>query len=826
MFQGGMARVGSCFLSACIAVSPLLAFPQESRSLPTESELLAKPGLASTWSDRLLADARKTREKAAEELIHGGAESLPLLRHFLLSGDERLRKETFEIIRRVGAGALPLLIELLGWNDVSIQREAVSVMIDLAPDTETAQPALVRALNEEDQRVARDAARALGALGERASSSVPSLVKALSHRDPGVRSYVAEALASIGPAAAPATPDLTKALRDLVPGVRWAAGEALAAIGPKAAPAIPELIEALQDEFLYVRICAAGALGSIGLNTEAALAALKEAENDPAMRAEAEWARHQIAGLAPGADAASSAQSEEGGNTAAAALLGHVTRGTPEAAEGKGRPPEDWDIKTGRNIVWSVGLGNETFGRPVVSGGVVYVGTDNGRKRIQACQGECGVLLAFRATDGALLWQDAAPRVNRGTGDFLLPSTTGGPHVEGDRVYYVTAECQLRSLDTQGFRDGENDGPFRDEQPRDERAADLVWELDMRERLGVFPHEASNSDVLAIGDLLIVATSNGRNEGHTRVPSPQAPSVIAVDKRSGDVVWRAVGPGANVLHGQWSSPALANVNGRPQVLFGGGDGWLRAYDAESGRELWRFDGNPAEAKWLPRPGVSSRSSIIATPVYGDGRVFIAMGQDPSHGDGPSVLHAVSPNGQGDVTRSRSLWSYRGIGRVVGTPVLQDGLLYVGDLGGVVHCLDAATGAVVWTHKTDAPIWGCLLAANDRLYVGNTDGVLHVLRTGRRKKELARIEMDAALYSRPALVGDTLYLVTAGRLYVIKASASQPSLDVSRNDPEPGRRVEGPPYFAMTASPVAISSVHSFGSGSRSLPSPISTGIQR
>ena len=765
-----MTRVGLCVVSACIAVSPLLAFDQESRSLPTESDLLAKPGLVRTWSDRVLADDQKMRKKAAAELIQGSAESLPLLRHFFLSSNERLRKEAFEIIRRIGAGALPLLAELLGWNEVSIQREAVSVMIDLAPDTETAQPALIRALNEEDLRVARDGARALGALGERASSSVPPLVKALSHRDSVVRSYAAEALASIGQAAAPATPDLTKALRDPEPGVRWAAGEALAAIGPKAAPAIPELVEALKDDFLYVRICAAGALGSIGSKTEAALAALTEAANDPAMRAEAEWALRQIAGVAPGANAASSARPEEGEIKAAAVLSGLATSGTPEAAGGKGGPPEDWDINTGRNIVWSVGLGNETFGRPVVSGGVVYVGTDNGRKRNQACQGECGLLLAFRATDGALLWQDAAPRVNRGTGDFLLPSTTGGPLVEGDRLYYVTAECQLRSLDTQGFRDGENDGPFRDEQARDERAADMVWELDMRERLGVFPHEASNSDVLAIGDLVIVATSNGRNEGHTRVPSPRAPSLIAVDKRSGDVVWRAVGPGANVLHGQWSSPAMANVNGRPQVLFGGGDGWLRAYDASSGRELWRFDGNPPEAKWLPRPGVSSRSSIIATPVYGDGRVFIAMGQDPSHGDGPSVLHAVSPNGQGDVTSSRGLWSYRGIGRVVGTPVLKDGLLYVGDLGGVVHCLDAATGAVVWTYKMDAPIWGCLLAANDRLYVGNTDGVLSVLRTGRRKKELARIEMGAALYARPALVGDALYLATAGRLYLIKAGS--------------------------------------------------------
>jgi len=241
-----------------------------------------------------------------------------------------------------------------------------------------------------------------------------------------------------------------------------------------------------------------------------------------------------------------------------------------------------------------------------------------------------------------------------------------------------------------------------------------------------------------------------------------------VDKHSGEVVWRAIGPGANVLHGQWSSPVAANVSGRTQVLFGGGDGWLRAYDAASGRELWRFDGNPKDARWLPRPGVLSRSSIIASPLFADGRVFVAMGQDPLHGDGPSVIHAISPNGQGDVTKSRLLWTSREVGRVVGTPIAQDGLLYVGDVGGTVHCLDAATGAPVWKHATTGAIWGCLLLAGDRLYVGNVDGGMTVLRAGRQKELLARIDMDAPLYSRPALAGDALYLATAHRLYLIAA----------------------------------------------------------
>ena len=94
-----------------------------------------------------------------------------------------------------------------------------------------------------------------------------------------------------------------------------------------------------------------------------------------------------------------------------------------------------------------------------------------------------------------------------------------------------------------------------------------------------------------------------------------------MDKRSGEVVWRATGPGERSLHGEWSSPVAANVNGRIQVLFGGGDGWLRSYDAASGHEIWRFDGNPKDARFLPRPGVFSRSSIIASPVFADGKIY-------------------------------------------------------------------------------------------------------------------------------------------------------------------------------------------------------------
>ncbi len=762
-----LAIVFAAGLSQAVAVaqSPL---PQ------TESSLPRNPVLVRDWANRLLANDPKVGATAAAALVQGAGRSLPLLRRFLNPGHEDLHVVTFEIIRRIGPPAIPLLVDLLRDERVPIRRFAADALIDLAPETELIQPALRRALRDEDSDVAGDAARALGALGKKATPSVGALVNTLSHEDPYVRIYAAEALASIGPNAAKATNALAEALGDPIPGVRWAACEALGSIGPAAQSSVPQLIEALEDEFRYVRIFAAGALGSIGPMAESAQEALRAAANDPTLRDEAEWALSRIAGshVISGANERQrvSLASGAGRGAPASEPVGESEGRSPsvKAVALAGNPPVDWDTTTRRNIVWSVELGNETFGRPVVAGDTVYVGTDNARHMNPDYQEDAGVLVAFQAKDGKFLWQDVAPRVERGLREFLLPSTTSTPYVEGNRLYYVTAECQLRCLDTQGFRDGENNGPYRDEVFQDNAAADIVWELDMCGRLGVFPHEATNSEVLAVGDLLMVSTSNGQNEGHTRVPSPRAPSLVAVDKRSGEVVWRAVGAGQHVLHGQWSSPVAANVNGRMQVLFGGGDGWLRSYDAASGHEVWRFDGNPKDTRWLPRPGVLSRSAIIASPVFADGRVFIAMGLSPGHDNGPSLVYAISPNGQGDVTESRLLWTSREVGRVVGTPIAKDGLLYVGDLGGTIHCLDAATGAHVWKHETHAAIWGSLLLADDRLYVGNVEGSMTVLRAGRRKQLLGQIEMDAPLYSPPALVGDALYLATARRLYLIAA----------------------------------------------------------
>ncbi|HEX7771225.1 MAG TPA: PQQ-binding-like beta-propeller repeat protein, partial [Pyrinomonadaceae bacterium] len=200
--------------------------------------------------------------------------------------------------------------------------------------------------------------------------------------------------------------------------------------------------------------------------------------------------------------------------------------------------PTTWDVKSKKNVKWVAQLGSQTYGNVVVAGGMVFVGTNNEGVRDPKLTGDKGVVMAFRESDGAFMWQMvhdklAAGRVN----DWPYQGVASSPLVEGDRMYYVSNRAELMCLDTQGFRDKENDGPVTDEKLTGETNADIVWRFDMIEEVGSLPHNLANSSPVSHGDLIFVSTSNGQDESHVNVPSPKAPSIIAVNKKTGKLVW-------------------------------------------------------------------------------------------------------------------------------------------------------------------------------------------------------------------------------------------------------------------------------------------------
>ncbi len=112
------------------------------------------------------------------------------------------------------------------------------------------------------------------------------------------------------------------------------------------------------------------------------------------------------------------------------------------------------------------------------------------------------------------------------------------------------------------------------------------------------------------------------------------------------------------------------------------------------------------------------SEVIATPVFHEGRVYVAIGQDPAHGNGVGMLHCIDATQEGDITKTGCIWTYRDIQRTIATAAVADGVVYVPDLTGKIHGVDAETGQRRWLYDTNAETWGGAFVADGKLYLGN------------------------------------------------------------------------------------------------------------
>jgi len=428
--------------------------------------------------------------------------------------------------------------------------------------------------------------------------------------------------------------------------------------------------------------------------------------------------------------------------------------------------PTTWDVKTGKNIKWVASLGSQSYGNPVIGGGVILLGTNNEGMRDPKQPGDRGVLMAFKEATGEFLWQATFEKLTTGrANDWPYQGIASSPLILDNIAYFTSNRGQIVAVDINGFRDGKNDGPYKDEKLTGQNDPDVIWIFDMMEEVGSFPHNLSNSSPNYYQNLLYVSTSNGQDESHVNIPSPKAPAIIALDRTTGKLVWEDGSPGDKILHGQWSTPTVGMIGGVMQVVHGQGDGWIRGYEPLTGKKLWEFDLNPKESLW-PK----TRNEVIATPVIYDNVVYIANGQDPEHGEGVGHLYAIDGTKRGDITQTGRLWHYDKIRRSISTAAIKDGLIYYPDFSGFFHCLDIKTGQPVWTHDMFAAMWSSPLIADGKIYLGDEDGDVVIMQPGRVKKVLTEVNMGTAVYSTPITANGVMYIMTRNQLFAIQEGA--------------------------------------------------------
>ncbi len=490
--------------------------------------------------------------------------------------------------------------------------------------------------------------------------------------------------------------------------------------------------------------------------------------------------------------------------------------------------PFKWNLETGENVLWASPLGSQTYGNPVIANGKVFVGTNNthGYLKRYPSKIDLGVLLAFEEKTGKFLWQASSPKLPTGrVHDWPQQGVCSTVYCDDKRLWYNTSRGEVVCLDVEGFHDGENDGPFKAEANENLDEADIIWRYDMMGDLGVSQHNMCSCSITCVGDRCFVITGNGVDEGHINLPAPNAPSFICLDKNSGKLLWTDKSPGLNILHGQWSSPCVFEAGGREQVVMGGGDGWLYSFDpagdGNGGTKLiWKFDGNPKDSAYI-LGGRSTRNHLISTPVFYDGYVYVGMGEDPEHGEGNGHLYCIDPTKRGDVSielavdaqgkeiphkrlkavdstkgekaipnpNSAAIWHYDAVDRnkngkkefeesmhrTMGSVAIKDDLLFVTDIGGLVHCVDAkktvdGKPVVYWTHDMFSAAWGSVLIVDGKVYVGDEDGDITVFELSKELNVLAENNMINSLYTTPVVASDTLFIANKSTLIALKNGA--------------------------------------------------------
>jgi outer membrane protein assembly factor BamB len=526
------------------------------------------------------------------------------------------------------------------------------------------------------------------------------------------------------------------------------------------------------------------------------------------------------------------------------------------------RETGDWIEEDSENIKWVARLGSQTYGNPVIANGKILVGTNNGAgwvKRFPPTV-DLGCLLCFRESDGQFLWQHSNAKLSTGrVHDWPLQGVCSSALIEGKRCWYVSNRGEVVCLDMEGFHDGENNGPVTDEPYADKDDADIIWRFNMMEKLNISQHNMCSCSVTALGDILFVNTSNGLDESHVNLPSPDAPTFLAMNKNTGEIYWSDASPGNNILHGQWSSPAVAKLGGLWQVIFAAGDGWIYGFEANEGKDgkpilLWKFDANPKETKWI-LGGTGTRNNIIATPVIYDGLVYIAVGQDPEHGEGVGQLWCIDPTKRGDVSpelafnindlktpiphkriqavvkeegevarpnpNSAAVWHYsqqdidedgdlsfeETMYRSIGTATIKNDLLVIADFSGLVHCFDAKTGKPNWTYDMLAASWGSALIAGDKILIGDEDGDVSIFNLSADPavamndgEPIATINMGNSVYSSPIVANDVLYIANKTHLFAIRVPGAEVAAEATEEKPAEAAATatEGKPAEAASA----------------------------
>jgi len=186
--------------------------------------------------------------------------------------------------------------------------------------------------------------------------------------------------------------------------------------------------------------------------------------------------------------------------------------------------------------------------------------------------------------------------------------------------------------------------------------------------------------------------------------------------------------------------------GKMQMIYLGNKE-VASYNPDDGSKYWYVSG-PSE-------------DFCASPVYNKKTGLILI----SSAWPKRILLAIKPDGTGDVTESHVVWRSIEGAYYVPSPVCTDEYLYTTMTNGTVHCIEIASGNVLWV-KDLGRQYSSPVLANGLVYMPNDEGVITVIKPGPTFESVANNAIGERMNASPAISDGRIYLRGVKHLFCI------------------------------------------------------------
>jgi outer membrane protein assembly factor BamB len=421
-------------------------------------------------------------------------------------------------------------------------------------------------------------------------------------------------------------------------------------------------------------------------------------------------------------------------------------RGPSASGIGDGtHPPLQWDTAKGTNMAWTADIPGLANSSPVVWGDRIYLTTAvSGDPKQTFRTGLYGdtdsvgdnsphqwKVLALDRKTGKVLWEQTPyqgkPKTKRHPKSSQASPT---PVTDGKVVVAYFGSEGIVAYSTEGK---------------------LLWKKDLGlQNAGWFfdPDSewgAASSPVIHKNSVIV------------QCDRQKDSFIAALDLKDGKELWRT----ARAEIPAWGTPTLVPGEGRTELVTNATKA-IRAYNADTGKELWTLGPNS--------------EVTCTTPVYGHGLIFVTAGYPPVQ-----PIYAIKIGSNGDLTLKDGkdasdaiAWSKKSGGVYLPSPILYGDHLYMVSNNGVMSMYEAKTGTRVYQQRVGSggSFVASPVAAAGKLYIATEDGDVYVVKAGQQYEMLAKNSVGEPVLATPALSGDMLLVRGAKHLFAIVGTPSQ------------------------------------------------------